>query len=355
MACDEIAKNNQSGTGSLHEDSLVIDGLIPNEVYLEDPEYKSTLTDAGITAANFTVAAKADFSQAVNRLQHFWSLIEQRSETIAIMDSDDLRTAQHENLTGVILGFQNAQPIQLNLDNVQTLHRLGTRVIQLTYNSQNYVGTGCWERHDAGLTHFGRSVVDELNECGIVIDLSHCGESTALEAADRSTDPVAFTHVGVRDLGNAEGRGKSAEEIKAVAETGGVIGITPYPPYLKQDPETNEVLDATIDDVVDHIGYVADLVGVEHVGFGSDLDDRKYDTGKSTVADFDEWHLRVRAENEAIFGSTPPDQYSPPEGLDRLHKLPNLSRRLLERGFTEREVKQIMGENFQRLFSEVWE
>jgi len=345
----------QSSSPAVHEDLFVFDGLIPNEVYLADPEYNSTLTDAGITAANFTVVAKGDFHHAVTRLQRFWTLIDQHPDAIAVTEPADLRAAQRNATPGVVLGFQNAQPIQMELDNIRTLHQLGTRIIQLTYNSQNYIGTGCWERHDAGLTHFGRSVVDELNEYGILIDLSHCGEATTLEAAARSTDPVAFTHVGIRELGNAAGRGKTDEELQAVAATGGIIGITPYPPYLKQHPETNEVLDATIDDVIDHIEYAVDLVGIDHVGFGSDLDDKKYDTGTSTVAEFDSWHQRVRSENEEIFGSTPPDEYSPPEGLDRLRKLPNLTERLLERGFSEQAVAKIMGENFYRVLEEVWE
>jgi membrane dipeptidase len=352
----DLDESSEKRAKHLHEEAVIIDGLIPTTVYLEDPDYRNNLSEGGVTAANFTVSIKKEFQPTTDHIQDVWSKVQKDETKTVIRNSDDIRSAKEENKTGVVIGFQNGLPIQLNLDYVRAFHQMGVRVVQLTYNSQNNIGSGCWEENDPGLSHFGRDVVDEMNELGILVDLSHCGDTTTMEAIEYSDDPVAFTHIGVRSIGHSQGRGKTDEQMKAVAEDGGVIGITFFPSLIKMDPETYDVLNSTVDDVLDHIDHVVDLVGVDHVGFGTDLNDKNRDLGDSqATTGLDDRHLKLQQYHAEIFGNESPHEYEYPAGLDRHTKLLNLTRGLVSRGYTDEEVKKILGGNFLRLFEEVWD
>ena len=353
---DSLDTNQEARAKMLHEESIVLDGLLPGLVFLENPDYRDNLSRGGINAANFTVATKHGFEETVQRIQKVYELVYESSDKQIVTTADEIRSAFNRNETGVILGFQDTRPIERRLENVRTFEQLGVRIIQLTYNSLNYVGSGCWERDDSGLSHFGRDVIDKMNEHNILIDLSHCNDQTTMEAIEHSSDPVAFTHVAVRSIGHAYGRGKTDEQMKAVADDGGVIGITFHPPFVKKDPDTHEVLPATINDVLDHIDHVVGLVGVDHVGFGSDMNDKTYDdpyAEDSWITQMSERHMKIRAENEHVFGATDPGDYDPVRGLDRSTEFGNITRGLVARGYTDEEVQKIMGGNFLRLFEDV--
>lgn len=350
-----LSADDEARAEKVHTNSVIIDGTIPVDVYLTDDNYRDNLARGGITAANFTVTSIDEFLPTVERLQQFWSWVENDEGKTIIQSVEDIRRAKDQGQVGVILGFQNASPIGFNLDFARAFHQMGVRAVQLTYNSQNYVGSGCWETNDTGLSHFGHDLISELNRLGIVIDLSHCGDKTAMDAIEASTDPVIFSHVTATAISHARGRGKPDDQIAAVADNGGVIGITMYPAFVKHDPETHEALPTDINDVLDHIDHVVEVGGIDHIGFGTDLSDKHFAEGISTGGGFGDRHARIRDNHPEIFSATSPEEFEPPSGLDRHTKMINLTRGLIDRGYSDDEISKILGGNFMRVFEYVWE
>lgn len=351
----ELDSQSEKRAARLHEEATIIDGLIPTDAYIGDETYGNHLQRGGVTAGNFTVAQfEHDYITTVKELTKYHELAAVNDDEWEIIDSvTSLQEVKRAGKTGIILGFQDTRPIEGELGKLQTFDHLGVKIIQLTYNEQNYVGAGCCERTDGGLTNFGQNLIDELNNRNILIDLSHCAEKTTIEAIEYSNDPVAFTHAGVHTLCNARGRNKTDEHLRALADTNGVIGISLFPPLVKRDPETHHVQPATIHDVLDQIDYLVDKIGVEHVGFGSDLNDKALDEGVTPPGS----SLRhYRPSHPEVFGRGPTETYDPyPEGLNRHTKMQNLTRGLIDRGYSDEEVKKILGGNFLRLFEEVWD
>jgi len=339
--------------GKIHEDAIVIDGLVPSAVYLENEEYRDHLHRGGVSAGNFTVADyQHDFQEAVESITRHRDLAETTDGFTVVESASGLRRAHEEGRVGIVLGFQDTRPVGPDLTRLGTFDHLGVRIVQLTYNEQNYVGAGCCERGDAGLSNFGRELIEECNDRGILVDLSHCADRTTEEAIAHSSDPVAFTHVGVRELCPAPGRNKTDEQIRRVADAGGVVGVSFFPPLVRRDHATHEVLPATVTDVLDAVDYLVDLVGVDHVGFGSDLNDRALDSGVTPPGS----SLRTyRPDHPEVFGRGPTDRYDPyPEGVDRHWKLETLTRGLVARGYHDNEITAILGGNFLSLFEAVW-
>ena len=351
----DLTDTEEERAVALHADAVVIDGLAICRNYFETEGYVDHLHRGGVNAGNFTVAHSGtpDFESCVDELVRLRDGVETRDDAVVVESAADLRAAKAAGDIAVIVGFQASRPIGTDLRRLRAFDHLGTRIVQLTYNDQNYVGAGCCERNDGGLTCFGRDLIDELQARNILIDLSHCGDTTTEEAVEYADDPVAFTHVGVRELCPAYGRCKTDEQIRAVAEGGGVIGLTLFPPFVRRDPDTHKILPATIQDVLDAIDHVVNLVGSGHVGFGTDINDVYLDEGRTPAFS----SLRTyRPRNPEVFGHGPVDRYDPfPAGLDRHTKLPNLTRGLVARGYTDDEIRGILGENFLRLFETVWE
>jgi membrane dipeptidase len=345
----------------LHAEATVVDGLIPTLNYLTEETYRDHLGQGGVTVGNFTVASRSDFAEATKSVQRCRAAVESNADQFSLVETfDDIQDATDAGQTGVIMGFQDTMPIEPtdrlqvggNTEFVESFHQMGVRIVQLTYNSLNYVGAGCCERVDPGLSHFGREVVDEMNDLGILVDLSHCGEQTALDAIDYSDHPVVFSHAGARTLSNVK-RNRTDEEIKTVAENGGLIGVSVFPPIVKTDPDTHEVQEATLEDVLDHVEYVVDLAGVDHVGFGSDMNDKALDDGVTPPYAA---YRNFRPEHDDVYGKGPIEHYEPfPRGLHRHTLLENLTRGLVSRGYSDEDVRKILGGNFCRVFEEVWD
>lgn len=350
----ELDAEEEEHARRLHEESIVIDGLIPTrDAYLRDPDYRDHLRQGGVTAVNLTVANwREDYPAASDTIGAYRELIEAHSDLFAVAESAaDIRRAKERDATAQVLGFQDTRPIDWNLHYLRAFHRMGVRIVQLTYNDLNYVGAGCCERRDPGLSHFGRDLIDEMNDLGMLVDLSHCGDTTTAEAVEYSDDPVAFTHASARRL-CPMGRNKTDEQIEALAKNDGVIGVTFFPPLVKCDPGTYEVRESTVHDVLDHIDHVVDLVGVDHVGFGTDMNDRALDRG---VTPAHSAYRHYRPDHPDVYGRGPTERYDPfPAGVDRHTKLRNLTRALVSRGYSDGEIEQILGGNFLRLFEDVW-
>src|SRR5258708_27593488 len=246
---------------ALHSQSLVIDGLIISKwsrSVFED------MRKGGITAANCTVSIWEGFQSTSDNIATMKNSVRENSDLlILVRSSDDIVKAKAEGKTGIILGFQNAAVFEDNLGYIEALADQGVRVVQLCYNTQNLIGTGCYER-DGGLSDYGREVVAEMNRVGILVDLSHVGPKTSEETILASKKPVTYSHCLPSGL-KAHPRNKSDEQLKFIADHGGFVGVTMFPPFLKRGTE------ATVDDYVEAIDYVVNLVGEDNVGVGTDF------------------------------------------------------------------------------------
>ncbi len=253
----------------------------------------------------------------------------------------DIRRIHAAGRTAVILGFQNTSPLEDDIDLVQIFHDLGVRIIQLTYNIQNHIASGCWEDNDPGISQFyGRNLIKEMNAVGMLIDVSHTAENSSLQAAELSERPIAITHANPSgwvgfDI-ELNRRNKSDELIKLVAEKGGVIGLSMYPKIMRGGSN------ATLDDFCEMVEYSAEQFGIDAVGLGTD-----FNTGHPPEA-ITWWRAGRWARTSPVAGvlATWPDWFSQPSAF------PNLIQALRDRGFSDDDVSKIAGGNWLRLFEE---
>lgn len=318
----------------LHNDSIVIDGLV---IAKWDRALFEDMRKGGITAANCTVSVWEGFQNTVNNIVEMNNLLEENKDlVIKVRSTDDIRKAKQQGKTGIMMGFQNAHAFEDQLGYVQVFKDLGVGVVQMCYNTQNLVGTGCYER-DGGLSGFGHEVVAEMNKVGIMCDLSHVGAKTSKEVILASEKPVCYSHClpsGLKD----HPRNKSDEDLKFIADHGGFVGVTMFAPFLKNG------IHSTIEDYVEAIAYIFNLVGEDQIGIGTDFT-------QGHGLPFFEWltHDKGYARRLTNFG-----EIINPEGIRTLGEFPNLTDALLRHGFTETQVRKIMGENWLRVLGEVW-
>lgn len=321
---------------TLHDRAIVVDGLV---VSRWSREVFEAMHEGGLTAANCTVAVWEGFEPTMRHIASFGRWLDEHADLVRrVLSVEDVRAAKTEGRVGVILGWQNTSPIEDDLRRLPLFHELGVRIVQLTYNTQNLVGAGCYESHDSGLSDFGREVVAELNRVGIAIDLSHVGSRTATDAALASEAPVAFTHVCPAAL-KPHPRNKSDDELRLVAERGGMVGVTPFPWFLAEP---------TLDAYLDAVEHVIDVAGEEHVGIGSDFTEGHGDA-------FLEWIMRDKGYAR-LLTTTPLDELRVvmPEGIRRLGEWPNLTSAMEGRSWTERRILRLLGENWLRYLGDVW-
>lgn len=243
---------------------------------------------------------------------------------------------------GVVASYGNCQPdssIPHDLDAIDLAYSRGLRSLMLTYNSMTTVGVGCTERVDAGLSLHGVNVVERCNAIGIIVDTSHCGHDTTIDACRVSKKPVTANHTAAKGVFD-HARGKSDDCLKAIADSGGVIGIVAVPAFLTDQPEP------TISIMLDHIEYVADLVGWQHVAIGTDwplqapreILQSMFQPANTLIGFRKEHRLDVTANLK---------------GFDDIRDMPNITRGLLARGWEEEAIKAVLGENALRVIEEV--
>ena len=239
---------------------------------------------------------------------------------------------------GIMLGVQNSEHFRRPGD-VNTFYAMGQRVSQLTYNSRNMIGNGSTERRDEGLSDFGVSIVDRMNTVGMAVDVSHCGDQTSLDAFEVSKKPVLVTHSNARALNPGHPRCKPDSVIKAVGKAGSVMGITGVRNFVKGAEPT------TIEDLLNHFDYVAKMIGVDHVGIGSDIDLDGYDDMPP------EDYKRLKAgykSNYAFRDKIDIDEVAHPK------RMYDLTDGLIRRKYTDDQILGILGGNFRRVLSEIW-
>jgi membrane dipeptidase len=326
----------ESRSRGLHAASVVIDGL--NVSRWERRTFLHWRA-GGATAINATLATVENFRTTIETIAGCHRRFEQHRDLIMpVRNAADIRRAKEVGKVGVIFGFQNTSPIEDDLYLLSVFKELGVRIIQLTYGERNFVGDGCLERTDGGLSHFGMEVIQEMNRLGILIDLSHVGHKTAMEAIELSQSPVAFTHVGPRVLYDHP-RNKTDEELRLLARRGGVAGANAFPEFLAAGWH------AKLSDFLDTVDYMVELLGVDHVALGLDL------TEGRSKQDFLKWEAGKSKQQQPL-GMEWPVVY--PEGLRSAADLPNITDGLLKRGYSETAVQQILGGNLLRLFETVW-
>ncbi|REG81583.1 dipeptidase [Marinomonas pollencensis] len=318
----------------LHQKAIVIDGLICakwNRELFED------MAKGKLTAANCTVSFWENFEGTVRNVVEMNQLIEANSDLLTkVYTTKDIYRAKAEGKTGVMMGFQNAHAFEDQIGYVQIFKELGVGIVQMCYNTQNLVGTGCYER-DGGLSGFGREIVAEMNRVGMLCDLSHVGPNTAKEVILESKMPVAYSHCLPSGL-KEHPRNRSDEELRFIADHGGFVGVTMFTPFLRAG------VNATVEDYVEAIRYIYNIVGEDAIGIGTDFT-------QGHGEDFFEYltHDKGYARRLTRFG-----EIINPKGIRTVGEFPNLTEALLKGGFSERQVSKIMGENWVSLLENVW-
>jgi membrane dipeptidase len=337
----------------LHAASIVIDGC---SFFLRG--YNDRIAEAGLTASNFTVSMpEDDLAAALIRVASYHEAVRRDPRVRIAWSADVIEACKREGRFAAILGCQNSRFLGTELVNVELFARLGLRVVQLTYNERNFAGDGCFEPSDAGLSFYGRRLIAELEHFGLVLDLSHCGIRTSLEAMAASTQPVIISHAGLRGLTGDNPRCLTDEQVRAVAATGGVVGVTSFGPLNWRGGADRP----TLADFLDAIEYAVDLVGIDHVGIGSDhvVEPGGYpqgvrDRAAMTYTAYQSPEALARSRQyfgEVIAGVSRDDQL---DGFAGVQHLPRVTAGLLERGYAAAEVQQIIGGNLLRTFRAVW-
>jgi len=301
--------------------------------------------EGGVHAVHVTIAYHENFREMVLNIEQWNRWFEEYPELIFMgRNGDDVRRAAQENRTAIFFGFQNPSPIEDDIGLIEICHTLGARFMQLTYNNQSLLATGCYEDEDTGVTRFGRQAIAEMNRVGLVIDMSHSGERSTLEAIDISSRPIAITHANPHWWHPAL-RNKSEDVLKALTGSGGMLGFSLYPHHLKDGSR------CTLESFCTMIGKAADRYGVEHLGIGSDL---CQDQPDSVVT----WMRNGRWSKQTDYGEGSasaagfPDQ---PDWFAGNRDFGNIATGLAKTGFSDSEVTAIMGGNWLRFYDESFE
>lgn len=339
-----------------YEEAVVIDALagpiqfnIPQQSLPLDASALDAVRRSGITGVNLTVNARPSegttaYEATRGRIAEWHSEVQAHPDVFTLVRGvDDIRDARATGRLGLILGFQDAVPVEDDLSRLHDFHESGLRIVQLTYNVENRIGSGSLVPDDTGLTDLGREAVARLDELGILVDLSHCGPRTTLDGIQASTNPVAITHSGCNAI-FSHPRSKDDEALRAMAERGGVIGI-----YLM--PFLNPSGPPTADDVLAHIEHALDVCGEDHVGIGSDQGIVPLDVS----GDFAERFEQVSAQRSALGIAAPREDTVPyvPD-LNHPRRLETIASMMEARGHSSVVIDKVIGGNFLRLFGEVW-
>ncbi len=296
------------------------------------------MNDAGLSAVHATIAYHESFRETVDRIVEWnWRFHHHSDLIIPGRSVTDIDRARASNRTAIFFGLQNSSPIDGDLGLVEVLHTLGVRFMQLTYNNQSLLACGWCEKEDSGLTRMGREVIREMNRLGMVVDMSHSSERSTLEAIEFSARPIAITHANPSSW-CPSGRNKSDRVLQALAESGGVLGLSLYAHHLRGGPQTS------LNEFCGMVARLAETIGVEHIGIGSDLCQNQPDSVVQWMRE-GRW---TRPQRGAAHAKFPPQ----PEWFADSLGIANLEHGLGKTGFSTLEVEQILGGNWYRFMRE---
>lgn len=325
------------------EEAVVIDGMGGSIVHptphVAEGTYEENLVGYGWTAMNSTLVSEPTYTptyeevlKAVNENLLYFDI---SPKARLVETSADIVEAKRSGQLAVILGLQSPSFIDQDRSRVRILHKLGLRVLQMTYMERNYLGDGCLEPENRGLTHFGIQIVRECNRLGIVIDCSHVGISTTIDTARHSAKPIVISHTAARALVDNP-RSCTDEQMTEVASRGGVIGVTPLGALMRADRAP------TLSDYLDHFDYLIRLVGEDHVGLGTDMFDGKTKANWVTSIYYPESSGKATYGNRRV------------EGFSQKSHLGNLVEAFVERAYSRPRILKLLGGNFLRVFKDIW-
>jgi len=337
----KLDKDQDARAEELHRDSLIIDlhtCMLEDQLLDQDfIENVPRIQRSGMTGfVDEVIPFDEEFGPSMETLGRFRLKVDKHPDFMPAFRAQDFVRAKEQGKQAVMFGME-PQSFGRDLEHVAVAYGLGIRVAMLTLNSRNYVGDGCGERTNAGLSYLGLEVVEQLNELGMLVDLSHCGVQTTLDAIEASSDPVLCNHVGARALYPAMRRIKTDEELLALANRGGVAGVSAIPNQLSRNAEQG------IEDMLNHIDYIVNLIGIDHVAIGTDI----------LFADQVEAHRLIDKTllNLEHYGQelNAPYMY----GIESPEEWPNITRGLVSRGYSDDEIRKIVGGNALRIIQDV--
>ncbi|WIY24362.1 membrane dipeptidase [Parasedimentitalea psychrophila] len=299
------------------------------------------LREGGVDAVHVTIAYHETFRETVLNFEKWNRWFEQFPDLIMKGQwASDINKARETGRTAIFFGFQNPSPMEDDIGLIEILHTLGARFMQLTYNNQSLLASGCYESEDTGITRMGRQVIKEMNRVGLVIDMSHSADRSTIQAADLSGRPIAVTHANPFDWAPAL-RNKKNDVIRAVTENGGMFGFSIYPHHLKNKS------DCTLQEFCEMIARCADRFGIEHLGIGSDLCQDQPDT-------IVEWMRVGRWTKDIDYGEGSADKPGFPDmpaWFRDNRDFGNLENGLRGVGMSDAEVTAVLGGNWHRFYA----
>tara|TARA_B100001057_G_scaffold437044_1_gene468582 strand:+ start:1615 stop:2580 length:966 start_codon:yes stop_codon:yes gene_type:complete len=298
---------------------------------------------AGLDAVHVTIVYHEDYDEFLDELKKWELYFKENSDLIFLgRNFKDIDKAKEESKTAIFFGFQNCSPIEDDIYLVEKIHEHGCRFMQLTYNNQSLLATGCYEKIDSGVTNFGKEVIKEMNRVGIVIDMSHSAEKSTLDAIEFSEKPIAITHANPTFWHGAK-RNKSNELLKALADSGGMLGFSLYPHHLKDNSN------CTLDSFCEMVAKTADIMNVKNIGIGSDLCLNQPDL-------IVEWMRNGTWSKKKNYGEgskNKPGFPKQPNWFTDARGFSNLDIGLKKIGFSDDEINDILGNNWYNFYKNI--
>ena len=323
----------------MHSDLIVIDGL---QYSNWDRTIFEQLHQGGVTMVHATIVYHEQIRETLLRIAEWNRHFEQSSDLIMpVKSADDIRLAKQLGKVGIMFGAQNCSPIEDDIGMVEVMRELNLMIMQLTYNNQSLLACGCYEAEDSGVTRFGRQVIKEMNRVGMIVDMSHSAERSTLEAIEISERPIVISHANPNTFHMAK-RNKSDRVLKALGASGGLLGFSLYPFHLKNGS------DCTLNEFCEMVADTAELMGVDHIGIGTDLCQEQ----PHSVL---EWMRNGRWSKDTDYGEGSKANADWPKPLAWFRDsrdFPNITNGLLARGFSPPEVTKIMGQNWLNLLDD---
>ena len=298
---------------------------------------------AGLDAVHVTIVYHEDYDELLVEIKKWEKLFSDNSDLIFQgKDYKDIEKANLEKKTAIFFGFQNCSPIEDDINLVEKVHNLGCRFMQLTYNNQSLLATGCYEKIDSGVTNFGREAIKEMNRVGVVIDMSHSAEKSTFDAINLSDKPIAITHANPSFWHPAK-RNKSNDLLKTLSESGGMLGLSLYPHHLKDN--TN----CTIESFCEMVAKTADIMDNKNIGIGSDLCLNQPDS----IVEWMRNGTWSKSKNYGEGSKNKPGFPNQPEWFQDARGFENIENGLKKIGFSDIETHGILGNNWYNFYKSI--
>jgi len=298
---------------------------------------------AGLDAVHVTIVYHEDFDELQLEIKKWEKLFHENSDLIFLgKNFQDIDKANKENKTAIFFGFQNCSPIEDDINLVEKVHQLGCRFMQLTYNNQSLLATGCYEKVDSGVTNFGREVIREMNRVGLVVDMSHSAEKSTLDAIEFSEKPIAITHANPSFWHPAK-RNKSTDLLKILSDSGGILGLSLYPHHLKDNSN------CTLDSFCEMVAKTAEIMDVKKIGIGSDLCLDHPDT----VVEWMRNGSWSKSKNYGEGSKNKPGFPKQPDWFLDARGFSNIEKGLKKVGFSDTETHGILGNNWYNFYKSI--